>query len=231
MTVGDEAFKGCTSLQLLSVSPKTASIGVSAYEGCTMLLMAQLRETYIISEKAFKGCTKLQYLAIGGSEGATVESEALFGCPNLRTIKITDHGVPTSTNDIMEDYTYTNVIIDPNYVADLKQSPIWSKFTHFNTAEHFAQCPMPVITTVNGKQVFTCPELEGVEFKCELQNLELVDGKFVIPEEIIVYVRTTKVDFEDSEPVPFTIQRSDINNDGKVSIVDIAAMIKKLANQ
>ncbi len=60
--ISDNLFNGCE--KLVSVTTSAAEIGVSAFEGCTLLSSVTLSGTKYISGRAFKGCAALSSLAL-----------------------------------------------------------------------------------------------------------------------------------------------------------------------
>jgi len=71
-TIGDSAFYGCTSLQVISTIPKNVtSIGANSFGACTNLRAIVIPSTVTtIGDKAFAGCTDL---VIYGKTGSAAE--------------------------------------------------------------------------------------------------------------------------------------------------------------
>ncbi len=86
-SIGDYAFKGCTSTNFWAFDGATnaTKIGAHAFEGCTNLSMCfhnGTANTCTIGESAFRGCTSLCNIDLKNVK--TIEKEAFYGCVNLR---------------------------------------------------------------------------------------------------------------------------------------------------
>jgi hypothetical protein len=89
-TIGDSAFKGCTSLAGLTLSEGLTSIGSSAFEGCSALVgyytkeytdsglnLVKIPDTVTtINSSAFKDCTSITNLWIGTGTAASTDSNS-----------------------------------------------------------------------------------------------------------------------------------------------------------
>lgn len=64
--IGDNAFKGCTSLKTIK-APKLESVGSHSFEGCTALEALDLPMIKTIGEKAFENANALTSLSLGKS--------------------------------------------------------------------------------------------------------------------------------------------------------------------
>ena len=89
-TIGNEAFKDCTSLEHVGMPSSVTNIGWSAFEGCTSLEHVGMPSSVTnIGWAAFYGCTSLKSMEIPSSvtsiEGFTFES-----CTSLKTVRIYD---------------------------------------------------------------------------------------------------------------------------------------------
>jgi len=83
VTVGDNAFKGCTALQ--SVTSSITTIGASAFSGCTALTELTSQSISTIGSEAFSGCKSLESV---DTTGVTVIQDSTFdGCKKLKSVK------------------------------------------------------------------------------------------------------------------------------------------------
>lgn len=88
-TIGDYAFSGCTALKEISIPFETTLIGSHAFEGCTALEDLTIWGSPSISEYAFAGCTSITDVSI--SMGTKiVAAHAFDGCINLTSATIWD---------------------------------------------------------------------------------------------------------------------------------------------
>ena len=64
-SIAKGAFRGCTSLQWVTLSEDTKTIGASAFEGCSLLegVLISSKDTITIGDKAFDDCSSLRFLA------------------------------------------------------------------------------------------------------------------------------------------------------------------------
>lgn len=91
VTIGKNAFKGCTGLvDRITVPASVTSIGDSAFEGCTNLGSVSLNsETLTVGKAIFKDCSSLATMIIGN--GLTTVTESMFeNCVKLSTARVTN---------------------------------------------------------------------------------------------------------------------------------------------
>ena len=85
-SIGSSAFSGCTGLTSVVIPAGVTSIGSSAFEGCTGLTSVVIPTGVTnIGSSAFEGCTGLTSVEIPGSVTSIGES-AFYGCRNLKTV-------------------------------------------------------------------------------------------------------------------------------------------------
>ena len=80
--IGDNAFKGCTSLKTIK-APKLESVGSHSFEGCTALEALELPMIKTIGEKAFENANALISLSLGKS------LESIVGNPFQNSTSLT----------------------------------------------------------------------------------------------------------------------------------------------
>ena len=87
-SLGDDAFKGCSSLASIEIPSSVTSIGGSAFSGCTGLKSVTVPGSVTsVGGNAFYGCTQLSSVTI--SNGITsIGSSAFYGCTKLTSITI-----------------------------------------------------------------------------------------------------------------------------------------------
>ena len=84
--IGDNAFRGCTSLVAVSLGLKIKKVGASAFEGCTSLGSIALGDNVeLIGDGAFSGCSNLVSYSMGNKVTEIGES-AFSNCVRLQSM-------------------------------------------------------------------------------------------------------------------------------------------------
>lgn len=81
-SIGDYAFAGCTALKSISIPNETTQIGDHAFDGCTNLSHLIIWGSPNIGEYAFTGCTSITSVSID-TETKKIGAHAFDGCTNL----------------------------------------------------------------------------------------------------------------------------------------------------
>ncbi len=88
--IGDDAFRGCTSLTSVTIPDSMTSIGDDAFWGCTSLTSITIPDSVTsIGGYAFSGCTSLTSVAIGNGM-TSIGDNVFFNCTSLTSITIPD---------------------------------------------------------------------------------------------------------------------------------------------
>ena len=89
-SIGDCAFRGCSSLRSIVIPDSVTSIGKSAFGGCSSLRSIVIPDSVTsIGDHAFEGCESLKSLVI--PNGVTrIGYEAFCGCTSLSSIVLPD---------------------------------------------------------------------------------------------------------------------------------------------
>ncbi len=87
-TIGHNTFSGCSSLAEITIPESITSIGANAFSGCTSIQSLTIPESITsIGANAFSGCTSIQSLTIPNSI-TTIGDYAFSGCSSLTAITI-----------------------------------------------------------------------------------------------------------------------------------------------
>ena len=82
-TIGDSAFRGCSSLTSVTISDSVTTIGDSAFSGCSSLTSVTIPDSVTtIGDSAFYNCSSLTSVTIPDSV-TTIEYAIFGGCSNL----------------------------------------------------------------------------------------------------------------------------------------------------
>ena len=82
-SMGEATFKGCTSLEAISLPDGLTSVGVEAFSGCNSLKTVNIPDSTIsIESNAFYGCSQLDTITLPSSL-RQIHGGAFAGCRNL----------------------------------------------------------------------------------------------------------------------------------------------------
>ena len=167
-SIGNVAFWGCSSLQSVTIPDSVTSIGNEAFSHCSSLKSITIPDSVTsIGGSAFSGCSSLQSVAIPDSV-TTIGDCAFFGCDSLQSVTIPD--TVTSIGDwaFFRCSSLQSVII-PGSVINIKGNP-------------FVDCPARII---NHSKHFTI--LVGNLYTSDKQILIsylLKEVSFIIPDSV-----------------------------------------------
>lgn len=85
LTIGNNAFKGCSSLSSIQIN-QASSVGDNSFNGCSSLTSINLNSVNSIGNNAFQGCSSLNSVSINSV--TTIGSYAFSGCNSLQAIMI-----------------------------------------------------------------------------------------------------------------------------------------------
>ena len=89
-SIGDYAFRGCTSLASVTIPDNITNIGSWVFGDCTSLIRVTIPDSVTrIGDSAFSGCMSLASVMIGNSV-TSIGSDAFFFCKNLADVTIPD---------------------------------------------------------------------------------------------------------------------------------------------
>ena len=88
ITIGENAFDGCTALTTLSLPENVVSIGENAFRNCTGLTSVTIPNSVTsIGDGAFSGCTGLTSVVIPDSV-TSIGARAFYNCTGLTSVTI-----------------------------------------------------------------------------------------------------------------------------------------------
>ena len=89
-SIGDEAFKGCSSLTCITIPDSVTTIGNYAFRNCSSLTSVTISDRVrTIGDSAFWDCSSLASVTIGDSV-TSIGSNAFYCCSSLTSITIPD---------------------------------------------------------------------------------------------------------------------------------------------
>ena len=89
-SIGESAFKNCTSLTSITIPNSVTSICYSAFYGCTSLTSITIPDSVTsIGGSAFSGCTSLSSVTVPDSV-TSIGDSAFYGCTSLTNVTIPD---------------------------------------------------------------------------------------------------------------------------------------------
>lgn len=124
VSIGDEAFKGCTALSKFCsddafvIPGNLETIGASAFEGCESIEDVNMNETVTtIGAKAFKDCRELVNVVLS-SKLADISQEAFSGCRRLKAVTF-KKGNKSIGASAFADCRYLGNVVFSNTIASI----------------------------------------------------------------------------------------------------------------
>lgn len=160
LTIEDNAFDGCTSLEKV-VAPGVTTVYSDSFNGCTNLTSVNLSSLNKIPDELFMGLTKL--VDINLSALKTIGKRAFYNCTSIETIKapsLTTIDESAFENSGIETLTATN-LSSIGYMAFYK--------SNLNTATY------NYVTYIGEYAFGDCKKLVGANFN----NLTTLESRYV----------------------------------------------------
>ena len=117
-SIGDYAFRECSNLISVEIPNSVTSIGSSAFEYCSSLTSVELPNSVpSIGERTFYGCLSLTSVEIGNSV-TSIGNEAFSGCSRLTSVELPNSVTSIGANAFCGCSSLTSVEI-PNSVTSI----------------------------------------------------------------------------------------------------------------
>ena len=134
-SIGQDAFKGCTSLTSVSIPNTVTVIEENAFFGCYGLTQLYIPSSLnLIDKEAFKDCSNLKEITLNAdSTELTINDGTFEGCDSLFKITCLAYNPPIlSTNPGFTDEQFANVkiIVLRNTLDAYQCDANWSKFAN-----------------------------------------------------------------------------------------------------
>ena len=167
-SIGDCAFRYCTSLKSITIPNSVMEIGSSAFSGCSSLTSITIPNSVTeIGVYAFKGCTSLTSITIPNSV-TNIGDSTFWGCSSLTAIYVTvDNKNYTSVNGVLFNKDKTALICYPAGKTD-KSYKITNSVTSignyaFNGCSSLTSVTIPnSVTEIGGSAFVGCASLKSI---------------------------------------------------------------------
>ena len=240
------AFYNCSGLTSITISNSVTSIEDHAFDGCSSLTSITIPDSVMsIKDYAFMNCSSLTTITIGkGVE--TICSQAFAKCPILSDVFCYAENVPSTNTDAFNESNigYAFLYVPTASIDAYNSIAPWSGFRKiFELSDEeipeTLKCDKPNIIKEGNKFWFECGT-PGATFKSKLipniEEQEFEGSEVAFIGATITYTLTVIASaegYEDSDPVniSLTLEKCDVNQDGKVDVADIATIIDKMAGK
>ena len=209
-SIGDCAFRDCSSLTAITIPESVTSIGDEAFYHCGSLTTVTIPEGVTsIGEGVFRNCNSLASIVLPKTI-ESIDCYAFAGCSALFDVYCYAESIPSTTEAFEDSELYhCRLHVPASAINNYKATAPWIRFgLIIPMAEiEVKKCTTPTISYEDGKIVLTC-ETEGVEFKTSVvveNDNEYIGAEFnYIPTQTFT-AYTTKEGYEDSDEAILTI--------------------------
>ena len=244
--IGNGTFSKCSNLASITLSTNLLSIGNDAFVDCTSLTGITIPASVkSIGINTFHGCTNLTTITFLGQ--SQLQGGSFAHCKNLADVYCYANSVYAPEDCFHDSYVeYATLHVPADCIEAYKNTAPWSSFgkiVSLTGEEGKEQCAAPTISYANGTLTFAC---ETKDAKIEYNYTISANGSGsaeaggVKPEYTLTVKAWANAEgYEASDTVTATFESSatasgnkgDVNEDGKVDISDIVAVINIIAGK
>ena len=207
-SIGDYAFKGCTSLTSVTIPDSVTSIGKSAFCDCTSLTSVTIPDSVTsIGDSAFEECLSLTSINIPDSV-TSIGDDAFAYCESLTSVTIPDSVTSIGYRTFGYCTSLTSVTI-PNSVTSIGDYA-------------FVGCESLTSVTIRNSVTSIGPSAFGIYWDEEVSDFSKVDGF-----TIYGYKGSTAETYAKENGFKFvelqddTRKKGDLNDNGKIDASDL----------
>ena len=233
-SIGEEAFRDCSSLTSITIPDSVTSIGEKAFWDCSSLTSITIPDSVTkIGDSVFSHCTALESITIPDSITKIGES-AFYGCSSLTSVKLSNH-ITSIEKNAFSNCTALDFITIPESVKSIGENAFSSC-----SALEFITIPESV-KSIGGWAFSNCSSLESITIlnaDCEIYNADYYFGEWTISDTAVIYgypgstARAYAIKYkrkfvaldENQDITDQEILWGDANDDGTVDISDVVLM-------
>ena len=162
--IGDNSFKGCTSLKSVTIPEGVISIGREAFQGCGSLKSVIIPESVTsIGHSAFSSCVSLQSITIPKNV-SSIENYAFSGCKSLTSISLPD-SITRIRQGVLSGCHKLRTITIPNSIITIEESA-------FNQCHSLNSVTIPESVTSIGSSAFKwCRSLKKITIPASVTHI------------------------------------------------------------
>ena len=226
--IGYRSFRQKT-LKSISIPSSVISIGTEAFEGCSSLSSVTMSNgVQTIEWQAFKDYIGLTTVSIPNSV-TSIGNYAFNGCSGLKDVYCYAKEVPNTNSSAFYPSKNTTLHVPVASVDSYKVKSPWYKFEKIVPIGE--RCATPTISFANGKVKVACAT-EGTKCVTSIvmaENQTSEDGEIDVSPAFTVSTYATAEGYEDSEVVTATFSwpkaAGDLNEDGHIDISDVTTLV------
>ena len=186
-SIGGDAFLRCSSLTSITIPGSVTSIGYSAFKGCSSLTSITIPSSVTnIKDSTFKGCSRLTSITIPSSV-TSIGSAAFEGCSRLTSITIPSSVTSIEVWAFYECSSLTSITI-PSGVTSIGGAT-------FLRCSSLTSITIPSgVTSIGGYAFFECSNLTDVYY----EGSEVEWKKVSISSDNNYYLTNAKIHYNSS---------------------------------